>query len=185
MFEKILLSTGTYSDYEIELFEKSISLRQVGKKEVLLREGQVAKSVSFIVEGAVFQYRHNIEHEREIIELNISNEWFFNHASLTGQKPSELFIEAFTESIVLEVSLDVIHYLTGKSLAFLQLNRILEGAVSRLQFFDHAMTPMEKYQFVLKTRPQLVQLFPLKMIASYLKISPETLSRVREKITRE
>jgi hypothetical protein len=46
------------------------------------------------------------------------------------------------------------------------------------------MTPLEKYQFVLQTRPQLVQVFPLKMIASYLKVTPETLSRVREKLAR-
>jgi hypothetical protein len=60
----------------------------------------------------------------------------------------------------------------------------MDSAVSRVIFFDNASTPTEKYLYILNNRLQLIQAFPLKMIASYLKITPETLSRVREKVTR-
>ncbi|WAC11427.1 Crp/Fnr family transcriptional regulator [Dyadobacter pollutisoli] len=184
MFSEILRATGMYSDMDVRLFERVVSVREVRRNEVLLQKGEVCRSLALILEGAVFQYKDNLEKERDIIDLHLPNEWVFNYTSLLGQKPSETFIEAFADSRIIELSLETVHYLTGKSLAFLQLNRVLEGAVSRLQFFDQAMTPLEKYQFILKTRPQLVQVFPLKMIASYLKITPETLSRVREKMAR-
>jgi len=44
------------------------------------------------------------------------------------------------------------------------------------------MTPTEKYRYILSNKPQLIQKFPLKYIASYLNITPETLSRVRATI---
>lgn len=184
MFSEILRATGTYSDQDVLLFESWARERQIRKSEVLLREGEVARSLFLVLKGGVFQYKKNVEKEPDIIDLHLPNEWFFNYTSLVGQKPSQAFIEAFTDSSIIELNLEAIHYLTSKSLAFMQLNRILEGAVSRLHFFDYSMTPLEKYQFVLKTRPQLIQVFPLKMIASYLKITPETLSRVREKMAR-
>jgi CRP-like cAMP-binding protein len=184
MFSEILRATGSYSDQDVGLFEKQASVRQVEKGQVLLRKGEVARSLFFILEGAVFQYKPGLETERDIIDLHLDHEWLFNYTSLISQKPAECEMEAFIDSSVLELSLETLHYLTGKSLAFLQLNRVLERAVSKLHFFDNSMTPLEKYQFVLSTRPQLIQVFPLKMIASYLKITPETLSRVREKLAR-
>jgi hypothetical protein len=55
----------------------------------------------------------------------------------------------------------------------------MDNAVSKIVLFDNALAPKEKYLYVLNNRQQLIQEFPLKMIASYLKITPETLNRVR------
>lgn len=60
----------------------------------------------------------------------------------------------------------------------------MESATERIHLFDNALNPIEKYNYILANKPELVQAFPLRMIASYLKITPETLSRVREKIVR-
>jgi CRP-like cAMP-binding protein len=184
MFSEILRATGTYSDQDLLLFEREVLLRQVGKNEILLGQGEIARSMFLILKGAVVEYRVKSETERDIIDLHLGGEWCTNYKSLIGQKPSESFIKTSAESTIIELTLDSVHYLTGKSLAFMQLNKILEGAMSRLDFFDNSMTPLEKYQFVLNKRPQLIQVFPLKMIASYLKVTPETLSRVREKLAR-
>lgn len=184
MFEEILKTTGTYSDNDFQLFEQEVRVRHVKKNDVLLCKGDVARSIFFMLKGAARQYNIIAETEYNIIDLHLSDEWFFNLKSLVTQKPSEFFIEAFSNSSILEISLETVHYLTGKSLAFLQLNSILQGDVARLSFYDRSMTPLEKYQFILNTRPQLMQVFPLKIIASYLKITPETLSRTREKLTR-
>jgi hypothetical protein len=107
------------------------------------------------------------------------NEWVLNHRSFVTQQPADSSISSFTGGIILELSIQSIHYLIGHSLSFLQLNKIMDNAVSRIVLFDNALAPKEKYLYVLNNRPQLIQEFPLKMIASYLKITPETLSRVR------
>lgn len=101
-----------------------------------------------------------------------------------SQKPSESFVQAYAESEILELTVQSLHGLIAESPAFLQMGRILEQATARVHFFDNDLTPIQKYEHLLNNRPQLLQKFPLKIIASYLKITPETLSRVREKLAR-
>ncbi|MBO9617013.1 MAG: Crp/Fnr family transcriptional regulator [Dyadobacter sp.] len=182
MYAAILRATGNYQDSDIGLFEKEVRAREVLKHELLLRKGEVARSVYYLLEGAVRQYDIVSESEYNTIDLHLAGDWFFNHESLVAQRPSRLFIEAYTDCRFIEISLDTIHYLTGKSIAFLQLNKVLEGAFQRMQFFDQSMTPVEKYRYLLENRPKVIQAFPLKIIASYLKITPETLSRARNAV---
>ncbi|SDF90601.1 cAMP-binding domain of CRP or a regulatory subunit of cAMP-dependent protein kinases [Dyadobacter soli] len=185
MYADILRSTGSYLDEEAALFEKVITVREIGKNEFLLRKGEMTRSIYYLLNGAVQQYDivadtdHNVA-GHNVIDLHITGDWFLNYESLIAQRPSNVFIETFSDSKIIEISLDTVHYLTAKSLAFLQLNRILEGTFNRLQFFDHSMTPMEKYSTIVDNRPGLIQAFPLKVISSFLKITPETLSRVRK-----
>jgi CRP-like cAMP-binding protein len=184
MYSQILRTTGTYTDEEVRLFEDAVSTRYVPRNEFVLRKGQMARSMYYLLSGCISQYEQVSELDRNIIDLRVQNEWFLDYHSLISQRPSETCIQAFTEIHILEFSLDVVHYLTGRSIAFLQLNKILEGASERLRFFEQSMTPAEKYAFILDNRPQLIQHFPLKMVSSYLKLTPETLSRVRKSITR-
>jgi CRP-like cAMP-binding protein len=185
MFSGLLRATGTYTDEEFRLFEEAVRTRHVARNEFILHKGQVAKSMYYLLSGSVYQYEQVSEElDRNMIDLHIQNEWFLNYQSLISQRPSEIYIQTFTDSHILELSLETVHYLTAKSVAFLQLNRILEGALVRMKFFDQSMTPFEKYTFILDNRPKLIQVFPLKMISSYLKLTPETLSRVRKSISR-
>jgi hypothetical protein len=62
------------------------------------------------------------------------------------------------------------------------MGRILEESTSRIDFFDNNNTPDEKYRYIIANKPKLLQKFPQTIIASYLKISPETLSRVRKRL---
>lgn len=182
MYSEILRSTGNYTDEDVRLFERAVQLRRVDKHALLLRKGEVAKSIYYLLNGSAYQYRPVKDAEHNIIDLHIENEWFLNYESLITQRPSEVCIETFADSDVLEISLEMVHYLTAKSTTFMQLNRVLEGAIARMQFFDQSMTPSQKYTSILHHRPRLVQAFPLKMISSYLKITPETLSRVRRQV---
>ena len=72
-----------------------------------------------------------------------------------------------------------IHELIARSPVFLQLGKILEGAASRIHYLDNSMSPYERYNDLIKNRPLVQQMFTLKLIASYLNMTPETLSRVR------
>jgi hypothetical protein len=64
---------------------------------------------------------------------------------------------------------------------FLQLGKILNEP-QRPALYDFTNSPEEKYKHLLDNTPQYLQIFPLKQVASYLKMTPETLSRVRRKI---
>lgn len=184
MVAETLKKIGYFSSTDIVFFEESLTKRIVQKGDILLKQGQVCQTVYFISTGAFVEYNFRDEIEQNIIDLYPENEWLLNKQSFVRQEPSENIIEAFVESIVYEIDIHTIHSLVAKSPAFLQLGRVLEPTHSRIQFFDNSLTPLQKYQYLLENRKEIIQTFPLKMIASYLKITPETLSRVREKIAK-
>lgn len=181
---KSLNKFGIYRPEDLIHFMNSIKTRHVSKNEILLQMGQVCQSAFFIRSGSVYQYNFKDEIEENVIDLHIESEWVLNHKSFTSQTPSESIIKAFSDCEVLELTIENIHKLIAISPVFLQLGGILESSVSRVSFFDNDLTPLKKYQFILQNRPQIIQIFPLKIVASFLKITPETISRVREKISR-
>lgn len=184
MILKILQEYGNFNEDHANLFEKQIIIRNIEKEEVILKHRQVAQSVFYILEGSFFQFSTKDEIEQNVIDLHLTNEWALNQTSFVNQKPSEVTIVAYSKSKIIELSLHAIHHLIGRSPAFLQLGKILDQSKAKHYFFDNSLSPLEKYMHILENRPQLIQAFPLKMIASYLKMSPETLSRVREKMSK-
>ncbi len=150
------------------------------KNQILLRENDICKSVFFIVSGSFVQYRSNEEAEA-IIDLHLKNEWMFNQQSLVEQTPSCTTIKAFTDAEIVELHLKSIHMLTTLAHSFFQLGKLFNQHVNKIYIFDNSLNPAEKYEYIKSARPNLLQSFPIKMIASYLKTTPETLSRVRAK----
>lgn len=178
---ELLGSVGHFCENELEMFKAYRQLRFFKKKEKLLSIGEVCKSIYFLKEGAIFQYKIKNENEKMYTDLHVEKEWILNYKSFINQCPSDANIEAFTDCEVVEIGIYAIHKLIENSSNFLQFNRVLGGLTERLDFFDQGDSPVEKYDFLVRHNPKIVQAFPLKTIASYLKISPETLSRVRSK----
>jgi CRP-like cAMP-binding protein len=178
--QEILNSVGQFSSQDLVLFEEHTKQRSFNKNDILLLEGEICPSVYFILSGSFFQFQSNGATET-IIDLHLPKEWMFNHSSLIKQVPSDTTIKAFEKSNVLELSLNNLHNLIARSQSFLSLGRLFDQAGNRTYLFDNALSPIQKYNYIKNAKPLIVQVFPVKMIASYLKISPETLSRVRAK----
>ena len=176
----ILAGIGQFSSFDRTLFENCTTQKSLKKNDVILKEGEVCQSLYFIRSGSFFQFQFK-DIDQVIIDLHVEGEWMFNHQSLMEQTPSKTTIKAFSKSQVVELSLKSFHALASKSTSFLQFHKILNQAQSRTYIFDNSLTPAERYDYVQKAKPQLVKVFPIKMIASFLKMAPETLSRVRAK----
>ncbi|MBT2560025.1 Crp/Fnr family transcriptional regulator [Pedobacter sp. ISL-68] len=176
--QEILASVGSFSYHDLLLFEEKTVRKLFKKNDVLLRQGEICQSVYFILLGSFFQFQSN-DITETIIDLHLPKEWMYNHPSLIEQKPSDTTIKAFEKSEVLELSLTNLHSLIAKSQSFLSLGRIFDQPNNRTYLFDRSLSPVEKYNYIKNAKPLIVQVFPVKMIASYLKIAPETLSRVR------
>lgn len=178
--QDILVNIGQFSTFDSELFEKHITRKIFNKNEVLLKEGEICKSVYYILSGSFFQFQTK-DIDDIIVDLHLQNEWMFNHQSLTEQSPADTIIKAFTKSEIIEMTLKSLHCMTSKSQSFFQFGKILNQSHNRTYIFDNSLNPTEKYNYIKKAKPQLAKVFPIRMIASYLKIAPETLSRVRAK----
>lgn len=177
----MLRSLGVFSDFELQLFNQNIEVKTVEKNEILLSEGEISKSIFFIKAGAFFQVQ-KIGDEEKIIDLNIQNDWVFNFDSLTNQIPSNTMIKAFAKSEIVELNLENLHKLISISQNFLQLNKIFNSLSAKIHIYDSNLNPTEKYNYLLNNKPQIIKIFPLNMIASYLKMRQETLSRVRANV---
>lgn len=178
----ILAAVGKFSEEDVVRFEKEANLREVAKGTELLSVGQVSQSVYLVISGTAYQFEYNHEAlEENISGLYSKGDWVFNHTSFVGQKPSSSTVKAYSDMVVREISIYAIHQLIAASPAFFQLGGLLQKGTKRLRYLESTNNATEKYQLLFETQPALLQAFPLKMIASYLKIAPETLSRLRAK----
>lgn len=178
MLKTDLDKIGRFSNQDYESVLKLLIPRQLNKNELLLDQGDICKSAFFISSGSAYQFRYE-DIEEKVTNLHIQGDWCLNYESFISQIPSQNIIKTNTETHIYELNIHVVHHLIGVSPVFLQLGRILEGALSRTHYLDNGMSPSAKYNHLINSRPQLLQMFPLKIIASYLNMTPETLSRVR------
>ena len=174
-------SIGHFCENELEMFKSYKQIRFFKKNEKILSVGEVCRSIYFLKKGAIFQYKFKNDIEKMYVNLHVENEWVVNYKSFISQRPSDDCIEAFTDCEVIEITIYALHKLIENSQKFLQFARILSPITDRLDFFDQDHTPAEKYDFLIHHNPKIIQTFPLKAIASYLKMTPETLSRIRSK----
>lgn len=183
MYDSLIKSLNTYarlSDQEIEDFVSCVKPQSYAKGELLLDVGTTCRTFNFIQNGSFRQYLNAKDYEEVTLNFFLPNEWVLDVQSFTAQKPSKTNIVAFEDSEVLVINIHALHELIAKSQNFFALGRILESKPNDYKTFDQS--PEEKYRALLKTKPEWVQHFPLKHIASFLGMTPETLSRVRSKI---
>jgi CRP-like cAMP-binding protein len=174
---------GSFSPEQLSLLFDRLKVMNFEKDECLIKEGQVCQSFYFINKGSFRQYIVQEDGIEATVNLYISNDWVLEYKSFMSQQPSESVIRAATDSEVFGLSIWEFHELARISEAFFRIGRILEQAIQNQDYQHHRLAPEQKYERLLTTNPELLQHFPLKTIASYLGMTPETLSRVRKKMS--
>jgi CRP/FNR family transcriptional regulator, anaerobic regulatory protein len=156
--------------------------RTLSKGELLIREGQVEKHLYYIETGAVRVF-HLSEFEEQTIRFGYEGSFINSLYSFIKGTPSEFYIEALRKSTLRVIPklklLDIVH----ESIERLsQYNSLLESLVCQQierEIDLLTVSPSERLRRVLERSPNLFQEIPLKYIASYLRMTPETLSRIR------
>jgi CRP-like cAMP-binding protein len=186
MFQQItgyIQSIGHFSQEHLSAILDRLNVLHVKKDDYLIKEGQVCQTFYFINQGSFRHYTIQENGEEATINLFIQGEWLFEYKSFMTQQPSQNIIQAATDSEVLGLHAVDFHQLVKLSDGFFRLGRILEQAIQNQDFQHNRLSPEQKYERLLLTKPELLQHFPLKHIASYLGMTPETLSRIRKKIS--
>jgi CRP-like cAMP-binding protein len=152
------------------------------KGEYLIQEGQVEQSVYFIEAGAVRVF-HVTEFEEQTIRFGYEGSIITSLSSFITGKPSEFYIEALRKTIVKIISKQLVFEIINESFETqAQYNKLLETLiVQQMEREIDLLTesPTKRLERVLDRSPNLFQEIPLKYIASYLRMTPETLSRIR------
>ncbi|PIF45933.1 CRP-like cAMP-binding protein [Chryseobacterium sp. 52] len=165
-----------------ELIIELVKLKKYRKKQYFLQEGEICKYSAFIVKGAMRQYRVDDDGKEYIINLFLENWWVTDRESSVMLKPTIYNIDTWEDTEVLIISQadmfklmhipainEVINHLdTNHSIAM--QNRI-NNTIS--------LNVIDRYNKLAETYPEFLKRFPQHIIASYLGITKETLSRVR------
>ncbi len=174
------------SKKEIDVFQSYLKPKKVKKKEFLLKEGQFCKSRYFITKGCIRLFYIDSKGNEQIIHFGIDNWWITDYESLITNKPSTLNIQAIENTELLELSQETFDQLCERVPQTERLFRkIMEktyiAAQKRIEYV-YSLKGEEQFRLFISANPEFVQRVPQYMIASYLGMSPEFVSKIRAKI---
>lgn len=150
--------------------------KEVKRGEFLQRSGELSTSVFYVKKGLLRSYTIDSKGKEHIFMFG-SEGWLVADNVVQGEK-GELFIDALEDSIVIPISKND----PPKSEMQKLIKRI--GVLQKRIIMLMSSTAKERYEFFLETYPELPNRVPQRMIASYLGITPESLSKIRGEIAR-
>ena len=177
------------TDEEFEFITTLFVPRKIRKRQFLLREGEVSGYGAFVSKGCLRKYSVDAKGEEHIVQFAIEDWWIGDQESLKTGRPSTYNIDALEESELLlldKASSEEFFSSSPKIERFMATlaQNAMEALQRRITTFL-SMSAKEKYLFMIATYPKIIQRIPQRHIASYLGLTPESLSRVRKELAEE
>ena len=180
-----------YMDSKIELspeqsdWIRSLSVvKKLRKHQYLLNEGDVCTQHAFVTKGCLRSYFVDCDGKEHVVKFAVEHWWIADRDSLSSGEPAKLNIDAVEDSEVVLFSKQNFDLICQKISVFNDMvNTLLQSAYNASQnrvLANISLSAGEKYEYFVQRYPGLAVRIPISMIASYLGISPETLSRVRK-----
>lgn len=177
------------TEEEEAFFKIYLTPKKLRKKQYLLQEGDVCKFIAFVEKGALRSYTLDEKGDEHIIQFALEG-WTIAdlYSFLTGE-PATYTIDALEDSELVLLSKSAHEELLKKIPKYETYMRTqLTGAYIAMQrrlTSTISLSLEERYAALTATYPDIVQRVPQHMIASYMGLTPETLSRVRKKMSRK
>jgi len=174
---------------ELSIFNSRLKPLFVKKKTLLLRQGEVCRFEAYIVKGCVKKYYIDENGDQVILQFAVEDWWISDIGSFSEQRPSNLFIEAFEDTELLTIDFDSKQKLFTEIPNLERVFRIMvQRAYSVLESRFYATvshSAESRYLEFLSKYPTIPQRVPQQQIASYLGITPESLSRIKKRLLRK
>ena len=174
---------------DIEALKEIFTPKKLRKRQFFLQEGEVCKAAGFVVKGALKQYTVDASGKENVIGLFIENWWAGDRESMSHNTPSPYFIDAVEPTELLVFSKNEEGHLLEQIPFLSELSRALTERqayqLMRRVHAAHTFTAEQRLADLEKNYPEFLQRFPQHIIASYLGMSKETLSRIRSHAKRK
>ena len=180
--KKVLLT-----EEEKEFIKNYLTVKKIRKRQYLLQEGDVCKSVAFVEKGAMRLYRVNDDGSEHIVWFALEGAFMTDLYSFLTNEPSIYNIDAIEDSELVMITRTASDELRKRSPqyqefifqatseAYIQLEKRIASTIT--------LNLEERYKQLTNDYPDIIQPLPQHMIASYMGLKPETLSRVRRRIS--
>jgi CRP-like cAMP-binding protein len=173
---------STMTHEELDLLESILVPMKYAKNEMILREGETCTNIYWVVKGLVRQFYY--KNGKELTEyMATENNIVMCIESLFLEQPTHLQIKAIEPTVLIAIPKVELEAVAMKSVNIqILFRKILEESLILSQIHADMLrfeSAQDRYQKLIKRQPQLVLRAPLVYIASYLQMTPETLSRVR------
>ena len=177
------------TDEEYEICSKFFVPKKLRKKQFLLNEGDVCKNLGFVNSGCLREYTIDSKGSEHIIQFAIEDWWVSDLNSFLAGSPSTYNIDALEDSEVLLLEKSARDKLLDSCPKMERFFRLLmetnHVAVQRRVSDSLSASAEERYLKFIKTYPKLFEQVPQNQIASYLGITPQSLSRIRKELTQK
>jgi CRP-like cAMP-binding protein len=189
VFASYLKENADLTDEEIEEVLTVTVSRKLRKRQYLLQEGDVCHYNCFVAKGCLRNYRIGKDGYEHILRFALENWWLSDQESYNNGTPSKNNIDALEDSELLLIEKHDFENLirnipSFKDFIYKLKSRSFDASQNRIMS-NISETAEEKYIGFIKTYPDIFNRVPLHMIASYLGVSRETLSRARNRYTKE
>jgi CRP-like cAMP-binding protein len=173
------------TEEEKAIFARHLHFKSLKRKEFLLRQDEICKYSAFVALGCLRGYtidKNGIEH---VLSFAPPGWWIADLYSLFSEKPGTLNIEALEDTDIILLSKTGQEKLYTEVPKFERFFRVLTEnslVASQQRVVDNlSLTAEERYNLFCKRYPTLIDHLPLKQIASYIGVTPEFFSRMRNK----
>ncbi|MBB2952276.1 MULTISPECIES: Crp/Fnr family transcriptional regulator [Sphingobacterium] len=168
---------------EIAVLTNHITKRTIKRRQFLLHQGDVCKSFTYIQSGCFKMYGIDDKGAEHNLVFAAEDDWISDIGSLHRETPSQLYIEAIEPSVVLQISKGDLWYLYtnypkfDRNFRVIIENKYIELQNRLLQMFSS--TAIDRYESFINQYPNLANRLPNTQIASYLGITAEFLSKIK------
>lgn len=191
MIEQLIRTIQSFIDLnpkEIDCIKILFKNKSIKKNDLFLAEGQVCKQVGFIIKGLM---RYYINHNGEDKTYAFAQEGDFvcNNESFIPQSPSTKIIQALEDCEIVQISFADLQLFyksidEGERFGRLIIEQVFIQTLQDLSSF-YTDTPESRYEKFIKQHPDLQQRISQYYIASYVGVKPQSLSRIRKRISRQ
>ena len=171
---------------EIDIVKSLFKEKPYKKGEFFLEEGRVCKHVGFVAQG-LMRFYINHDGEEKIYDFSQENEYVCNYESFLPQKPSSKIIQALEDSVVFIISYNDLQLFyknvrEGERFGRIAIEFVFLQLLQDLSSF-YTETPEVRYGRFLKNHADLQQRISQYHVASYVGVKPQSLSRIRKRIS--
>ncbi|HTB05599.1 MAG TPA: Crp/Fnr family transcriptional regulator [Bacteroidia bacterium] len=178
-----------FTDSQFEEIKHLFAAKTVSKGKVLLQAGEINQHSFFVVKGCLRSYVIDKEGKEHIIQFAPENWWISDLNSYNKQEPAMFFIDAIEDSEVLMndrgFNEKIAAIVPQADAMFQTLTQNSFRAMQKRLVSHLSATAEERYLEFIKTYPTLALRVPQKMIASYIGVAPESLSRIRKAVAHQ